>query len=245
MNDGMNDGTNDKRRVLVLGGTGYVGSAVVRTLAAAGVSSAFTYHRAAERAHALTADTSVPNYHLDLADPDGIRAALADVCAEQGPPDAVINCAAYSDSSRLADIDDRILHRTMAVNVNGVFVAVQFLAPHLRASGGDVVLLTGPDAIGAAPSAIHFAASQMAVVGLARGLASELGPHGVRVNVLTVGVLDGGAGRLLPPERLAEVERYSALGRLGTDRETARAALWLALSNPYLNGAVIPVTGGL
>lgn len=233
------------RRALVLGGTGYVGSAVARALAAAGVPTAFTYFQSRERALALADELKQSAHHLDLADSHQVRAVIDQICATHGAPDVLISCAAHAHSGRLDDIDEAVFNRVMSVNVRGVFLAVQALAPTLRKRGGDVALMTGPDAVGAAPSAIHFAASQMAVVGVARGLASELGPHGVRVNVLTVGVLAGGAGQLLPPERLAEAERYSALGRLGTAEEAARAALWLALENPYLNGAVVPITGGL
>ena len=233
------------RRALVLGGTGYLGAAVLRGLAAAGVPSAFTYHRQAERAAALADELGQRAYAIDLAERALVRALIDRVCAEHGAPDAIISCAVSAHAGRLDELADETWDRVMNVNVRGVFTVVRALAPRLREGGGDVVLTTGPDAVGAAPSAAHFAASQTALVGLTRALASELGPHGVRVNALTVGVLAGGVGALLPPERLAEARRYSALGRLGTAEEAARAVLWLALENPYINGAVIPVTGGI
>lgn len=233
------------KRALVLGGTGYVGSSVVRGLAAAGVPTAFTFHQSAANARALADELGQRAYRLDLADSAQVCSVLDQIRAAHGAPDVLINCAACAHSGRLDAIDEDTWNQVMNVNVRGIFTAIRALAPTLRENGGDIVLMSGPDAVGAAPSAIHFAASQTALVGLMRGLASELGPHGVRINVLTVGVLAGGAGQLLPPERLAAAERYSALGRLGTADEAARAALWLALENPYLNGAVIPVTGGL
>ena len=64
-------------------------------------------------------------------------------------------------------------------------------------------------------------------------------------NVVVVGVLSGGAGTLLTQSRRTDAERYAAIGRIGTADEVARAIVWTALENPYLNGTLIPVTGGL
>lgn len=241
-----------RSRALVLGGTGYVGAAVVRGLSDAGLATAFTYHRSSERARALSRELGAAAHAMDLEDAACVRRVIDEVCAELGVPDVLICCATCAHAGRVLDIDDELFARMMRINVCGVFTAVRELARRMLARsgdagcpGGEIVLTAGPDATMATPSSAHFAASQLALVGLARATAAELGTHGLRVNVVAVGVLEGGAGALLSSERRAEVERYSALGRIGRADEVARAILWMALENPYLNGVVVPVTGGL
>jgi NAD(P)-dependent dehydrogenase (short-subunit alcohol dehydrogenase family) len=76
-------------------------------------------------------------------------------------------------------------------------------------------------------------------------LAKELGPRGIRINLVALGVLDAGLSRELSPELLEDYKQFSALRRLGTPREAARAVLWLALHNRYMNGKVLAVNGGI
>ena len=233
-----------RTRALVLGGTGHVGSAVLHALAEAGIPTAFSYFRSTEQASALADRHGQHAYPLDLGNSAGIDGFLQSVYRETGVPDVLISCATHAHAGGLSDIDDDTWNRVMNVNVRGVFQVCRALVPHWR-DGGDIVLVAGPDALGAAPSAPHFAASQAALAGFTRATAAELGPRGVRVNLLAVGVLDGGAGTLLSAERRRDAERYSALRRIGTAAEAARAIVWLATENPYLNGAIVPVTGGM
>jgi 3-oxoacyl-[acyl-carrier protein] reductase len=80
---------------------------------------------------------------------------------------------------------------------------------------------------------------------LTMALAKELGPRGIRVNMAALGVLDSGLSRDLDIKLLADYQVFSALRRCGTPAEAARAILWLALENSYMNGKVLPVNGGI
>jgi 3-oxoacyl-[acyl-carrier protein] reductase len=92
---------------------------------------------------------------------------------------------------------------------------------------------------------VHFAASQGMLSAMTMTLAKELGPRGIRVNMVALGLLESGLSRGISPELEADFKNCSALRRLGTPEEAARAILWLALENTYMNGEVVPVNGGL
>jgi 3-oxoacyl-[acyl-carrier protein] reductase len=227
------------RRALVFGGTGYIGSAAVRALAARGIGGAFTFLRSGERASALAAETGMRAIQVDMRDAAAIREVIREVV-----PDIFLHCATHADPSRLKRIDDALWDDVMSVNVRSAFIACRELLEVMPA-GGSIALCAGPDAFASAPSAPHFAASQAAIAGMVRAAAHDLGPRGVRVNVVAFGIMDGGASSLLKPEELAEAAKNSALRRLGTASEAARALVWVALDGGYINGAVVPVAGGL
>lgn len=231
-------------RALLFGGTGHVGSAVLRCLAARNVTADFTYHRSAERARNLAAELGHRAHAIDLTDTAAIKALITAVIELGGAPDIFIHCACQAEASRLEHIDDDLWNRVMDVNMRAAFVACRELGGAMP-PGGNMVLVAGTDAIPTAPSAPHFAASQAALAGFVRAAAADLGPRNIRINVVALGVLDGGAARLLSPERLELARSYSALGRAGTADEAARAITWVALDNTYMNGAIIALSGGL
>lgn len=227
-----------ERRALVLGGTGYVGSAVVRTLAARGATGAFLYLRSEERAKEISTSTGFSAIQLDLRDVEALRATI-----RRERPDIFVHCATLADPSRLDRIDDHLWEDVMAVNVRSVFVACRELLATMD-SGGDIVLCAGPDALFSAPSAPHFAASQAAVAGFVRAAAHDFGPRAIRLNAVAFGILEGGVSAQLSASARAEAAKNSALRRLGNAEEASRAIAWLALRNTYIHGAIIPVTGG-
>jgi 3-oxoacyl-[acyl-carrier protein] reductase len=131
------------------------------------------------------------------------------------------------------------------VNVRSVHVACRALARAMD-RGGDIVLLSGPDAVPTAYAAPAFATTQAAIGGFARAAAADLGPRGIRINVVAFSVLDGGSSAAgLSEQALAAAARFSALGRVGTAVEAARAVAWLALENDYITGSIVPLTVGL
>jgi 3-oxoacyl-[acyl-carrier protein] reductase len=86
--------------------------------------------------------------------------------------------------------------------------------------------------------AIQELAPQMAA-------AKELGPSGVCINLVSLGLLEGGLSREVDAKLVADYKNFSALRRLGQPAEVAKAILWLALENTYMNGRVLAVNGGM
>jgi 3-oxoacyl-[acyl-carrier protein] reductase len=226
------------RRPLVLGGTGHVGEAVLRGLRERGLDAVFTWHGDGERARALAGELDHRAVECDVRDSARLRAVV------DFAPDVVVHCAAVADHGALEELGDERWDEVMAVNARSAFVIAREAAPRMTA-GGDLVFCASLDGLQAVPSPAHFAASQGALAGLTRALSKELGPRGIRVNLVMMGVLDGGIARALDPARRRDYEKFAALGRVGTAAEAARAILAVALDNEFMTGAILPITGGL
>jgi 3-oxoacyl-[acyl-carrier protein] reductase len=232
-------------RALVLGGSGTVGAEVVRTLRAAGAPTMFTYLRSRDRALALEAETGARAAALDLRDAGAVRGFVEALPAGESPS-VLIHCAAASRGAALGDLALADWEEAVAVNCRAPFVVCQALAPRFAAGGGgDVVLVGALDRAQSLPLPVHFAGTQGMLAAMAMAMAKELGPVGVRVNVVALGVLTGGISRELTDRARADYQSLSALRRLGEPAEAARAIVWLALHNTYMSGKVLSVNGGI
>lgn len=227
------------KRALVLGGTGAVGSAVLRELARRGVPAAFAYHRSEDKARMLALEYGHTAFRVDLADATATRAALD----AQETPDVVIHCAAISGALALAEIDVAAWQRALAVNVQSAYQTCQWIAS--RGKPCDIVLVGGLDRGQSLPLPVHFAASQGALSALVMALAHELGPRDIRVNLVALGVLNAGISEALASRRRTDFEKFSSLRRAGTSDEAAKAIVWLAIENSYIQGKVVAVNGGI
>lgn len=241
------------RRCIVLGGTGYVGQAVLRRLVEAGCEVAFSFHRRADAAAALARETGARAFAFDTAsDPEG---AVLDTLWPGEPVAALVQCIGTAGDPALYSGErsglDKLLQTSPAewqamqdTTAATSFVACRRLALRLQ-RGANVVLLGSIDGVKTVPAPVHYAAAKAAVGGLARALAKALGPQGVCVNMIAAGMLEGGLGRHLSDSLRAQYLKHCSLKRLGSADEIARCATWLALCNTYLSGQALVLDGGL
>ncbi|MBK9261769.1 MAG: SDR family oxidoreductase [Polyangiaceae bacterium] len=236
---------NPPRSALVIGGTGYVGREVVRAFAREGIGVVFTYHRHADVARTLEAETGARSFPTNLTNPNEIRELFSRLDEHSLVPDILIHCAVLACRSSIADVTDSYHDELYAVNVRSILVAVQSFVSRLGGRGGDVVLTASQAGITKLPASVPFAATQSARLGMTHALAKELGSADVRVNLVLLGVLDGGITAQIEQAQLEDYQRFSALSRRGTSVEAARAIVRLALTNRWMTGSILPVTGGL
>jgi 3-oxoacyl-[acyl-carrier protein] reductase len=180
------------RRALVTGGSRGIGAAIVRRLAADGADVAFTYLSSPENAEKLAAEasaggTNVVAIHADSGDVDSIRGAVETTAARFGGLDVLVNNAGVSITGPIESFDLEQFDRMVAVNVRGVFAAIQAAVPHMG-EGGRIISIGSVNADRVpAPGISVYSMTKAAVAGLTRGVARELGPRGITVNNIAVG----------------------------------------------------------
>ncbi|MDQ2801278.1 MAG: SDR family oxidoreductase, partial [Pseudomonadota bacterium] len=151
---------------------------------------------------------------------------------------------------RLMEIGAEQWDAVLDVNLRGVLYLSQAVIPAMRARRqGAIACMSSVSAQrgGGIFGGPHYSAAKAGVLGLAKAMARELGPDGIRVNCVTPGLIqtDITGGKLTPAMR-DEIIRGIPLGRLGEAEDVARAFLFLASDlSSYITGAVIDVNGGM
>lgn len=243
------------KRVLVLGGSGALGGVVCKDLSAHGARVAFTYltneGAATALREALPGSVSLRMDARRQADVDG---AVATAAAELGGLDALVHCVAVGvrvecagagSHHRMPQLAEADWDELMDVNARSAWLAVRAAVPHLRASKGNVVLVGSVDAVKPVAAPVHYVASKAALHGMAMGMAKELGPDGVKVNLVAPGVLEAGLSRNLPAQLLEEYVKHCGLKRPGRLSEAANVIVWLCLQNTYVTAQKLLLDGAL
>ncbi|HNS04171.1 MAG TPA: SDR family NAD(P)-dependent oxidoreductase [Anaerolineae bacterium] len=196
---------------------------------------------------------------VDVTDPVSIQAMLAQVMAEFGRVDILINNAgAIFGPSPVAQMADDAWRRTLEVNATGVFLVTKAVLPAMIQGqrGGRIVNMSSLAAIRPRPYMAAYAASKAAVAALTQSLAQEVAQFGVTVNAVLPGDIDTGMkqwGYQLEAQVMrrsveevvaAGVARIPA-GRLGTPEDVAGLVAYLASDEAsFITGQLFPVTGG-
>ncbi|GHE83674.1 SDR family oxidoreductase [Streptomyces spiralis] len=238
------------KNVVITGGASGMGFAMARLLADGGARVVITGRSRArldaarrqlgENATAVQGDVS------SLSDLD----ALADhVKRELGSLQALFVNAGIARTMPFESMTEEVYDELFAINTKGAYFTVQKLAP-LLSQGAGVVLTTSVANVIGLPETSAYAASKAALRSLARSLASELLPHGVRVNALSPGPIDtgilesSGMTAEAAEQFKAQQAAHNPMQRFGTPDEIARAAAFLAFEATYTTGAELAVDGG-
>ena len=224
-------------KAMVLGGTGVIGSAVVRGLRARGVGTTFTWHSNEAKAKELGGESM----RVDLTDPRAVAPLFSTTF------DILVHCAAVHPLAPFSELKAPDFDAPVALAGRATFLAVQAFSKRLIAEKkpGHVVLVGALERAQSLPLSAPFAAAQGMLGPLAMSFAKELGPHGILVNLVAGGLVGDGVSRVLAPADIENYKKLSALHRLGTAEEIAAPILFLALENRYMTGKTLAANGGI
>ncbi|MCB1388677.1 MAG: SDR family oxidoreductase [Rhodobacteraceae bacterium] len=238
--------------VLVTGGGSGIGEGTARHFARHGARVTICGRRA-DKLKAV-AESIGPLCHFEVADitrDDDCARLVEAAVAHGGGLDALINNAGNMLRGPIAQMTRAGLLEVFDSNVVSGMILTGLALPHLSARKGAVVFLGSVHTRRAYPGASPYAATKGAVEVLAKVLAAELGPQGVRVNCVIPGAvsteLNIRAGLVTPEEqtvRMKALESSHALGRIGTEEELAEGIAYMACAE-WVTGTSLVVDGGL
>jgi len=241
------------RIALVTGASRGIGWATAEALARQGATVVLNGLQDADALAARAAELSqrhgVPCLPVvaDVAEPAEVAALFRTIHSRFHQLEILVSNAGILGDARLGMIGEELLERVMQVNLHAAVRLTQFAARLMRRRGRGAIVLVG-SIVGQRGNVgqAAYAASKAGLVGLALAAAKELGPDGIRVNVVTPGVIETGMISHLDPALLARHREAIALGRLGQAEEVAQAILFLVSDqSAYITGQVLGVDGGM
>jgi len=185
--------------------------------------------------------------YLDTTDDASVRDAFRRVSEEAGNVTGLVNNAGYSQDGLLLKYSMETYDRVMATNVRGSFVcSKEALRGMLREKWGRIVNVSSAVALRGNAGQTVYGASKTAQVGLTRSLAREVGGRNITVNAVCPGLVDTEMTAYLDDAPRAYYVDQTPIGRTATLHEVAAVVRFLMSDEAsYVNGAVIPVDGGL
>lgn len=242
--------------MLVTGASRGIGAATARMAANAGWDVAVLYRSGGAEADAVAHDVRASGRRalvvaVDVAAEAEVVAAFDSTMDQLGPIDCVVNNAGIAPGyGPFVDLSVADMERTWAVNLTGAFLcareALRRMSTQRGGVGGSIVNVSSKAAVIGGPNEwIHYAASKGGLDTLTAGLSKEAAPHGVRVNGVRPGLIEGGFGPWAPDGRVEAMTSGVPMQRSGSPEEVAAAIVWLASdAASYVTGATIDVTGG-
>jgi 3-oxoacyl-[acyl-carrier protein] reductase len=250
----------DNKVALITGGSRGIGAAAVRLFRQAGARVAFSYRSARAAAEALSNECGGPEHCLaisqDLATPDDGRALVAQTVQAFGRLDIlVVNHGVWPPNDvPIATMSDEQWHSTLSINLDSVFGLIQAgvaqFQQQISTEGRQAAsLVLVSSTAGQRGEAFHadYAASKGAIISMTKGLATELAPHGIRVNCVAPGWVNTemSAPAMADPSLRNRAMATIPLGRIADPTEIAGPILFLCTPLAgFMTGEIVNVNGG-
>ncbi|MCU0773714.1 MAG: glucose 1-dehydrogenase [Ideonella sp.] len=241
------------KTALVTGSSKGIGLALAEALAAAGARVVLNARDAARleqaagalRQHGHAVDTAA----FDVTDADAVEQGIADVENRVGPLDILVNNAGMQHRGPFAEFPVDAWRRLSATNIDSVFLVGRAVAQRMVARRrGKIINVCSVQSELARPGIAPYTATKGAVKMLTKGMAVDLGPHGIQVNGLGPGYFKTELTQALVADETftAWLAKRTPAGRWGEVRELAGAAIFLAsAASDFVNGHILYVDGGI
>ncbi len=237
---------------LVTGGSGGIGRAVCRELAARGAAVWIHYHRGEEAARSTAAKLPGGPHHTvgaDLCDPEAVRAAVDRAAGSEGRLDILVNNAGIFELHPPLEVDYETWRshwqRTLGLNLVAAANASWCAARRMTAAGGRIINVSSRGAFRGEPESPAYGASKAGLNAMSQSLAAALAPRGISVFAVAPGFVETAMARpYLTSEMGDAIRRQSPTGRVATADDVAYWVGCLADERAgFATGAIIDVNG--
>jgi 3-oxoacyl-[acyl-carrier protein] reductase len=233
---------------LITGGGQGIGRATAERFAREGATVVVADINVAKaQAVACEIGNSALALHLDVAQAESVEACVATIIARYGRIDTLINNAGITRDARTVKMTEEQFDAVVAVNLKGVWLCCRAVGRHmLEQRSGSIVNASSIVAASGNFGQANYAATKAGVIAMTKTLAREFGPSGVRVNAVAPGFIATDMVATIPEKVVEALHDRTPLRRLGKPEEIAAVYAFLASDDAsFINGAVIPVDGGL
>ena len=237
---------------IVTGASRGIGAETAKLLAAHGAKVAVNYHMSRERAEQVLAEIRLAGgegivVRADVTERGQVDALVREVQERLGPIDILVNNAAISfpvvpfTECRWEDFERKIVQEMAAC-----FFPCQAVIPGMvRRGHGSIVNISSGLSRSPGVGYSSHSAAKSALDALSKSLALELGPAGIRVNVVAPGLTDTDATAFVPPQVREMIAAHTPLRRIGRPEDVAGAVLFCCTDwSRFVSGAFLPVSGG-
>lgn len=227
------------KKALITGGTGAIGSALCEAFSK-DYEVIFTYNHNEKAAAKLAARIGARAVKCDISDREQVDALLK----ECGGCQVLINNAGISEIAVFSDITPEKWDKMIDVNLTGAYnVTHAFLPLMIHNKDGAIINISSVWGVYGASCEVHYSAAKAGLIGFTKALAKEVGPSGIRVNCIAPGVISSEMNAHLSAEEMQELIDSTPLMKIGTGKDVAEAALYLANAG-FVTGQTIGVDGG-
>jgi len=234
------------RLALVTGGTRGIGAAISTALKAAGRKVVASYAGNDAAAQAFSAETGIPVVKFDASDFAACQKAVAEITAQHGPIDIVVNNAGITRDGTMARMSRDMWDAVIDTNLGSCFNLCKLTFDGMRERKfGRIVNIGSINGQAGQYGQVNYAAAKSGIHGFTKALAQEGARFGITVNAIAPGYVDTDMVRAVPADVLQKIVARIPVGRLGRAEDIARGVVFLTSDDAdFITGSTLSINGG-
>jgi len=235
------------RFVLITGGTRGIGKAMAEAFKKQGDTVVSTYVKNDEAAQKFQNTTGIAAFKWDVSQPDTIEEKGSEILNRFGPPQVLINNAGITRDALLIKMTPSMWRDVIDTNLSSLFYMTSWAVPLMieKNTGGRILNLSSVNALTGQKGQTNYAAAKAGILGFTKSLALELARFHITVNAIAPGYTETDMVKVVPQEILKTITASIPLKGLGSPKDIASMAVYLASDEAaYITGSTLHINGG-